>query len=360
MAYIVGIRTCKPDHVFTSTSLEEIEKKYASEKNHEAISKIYQSHPDLTKSLALSSDQIVELQTEKVDKRMDLGISLATRYVTETVTQLVESCKVKISDIGHIVVVTNVLLRAPGIDLELINALNINKDVDRTNINMVGCAAGIMALNASYNHCRLYNSLNLIVCVEFNSVHWKPSSNRADTITNFLFGDGIAAVLVNNNTNVSMTKDHKYLEISQHVSYMSSRTSNGIRLLVGETVRVVLDKELPTLLSIILKEWAVLFQKKTNVDPNEVDFWIIHPGGTRIIDAVTSSFNVPVIDSDIARRIFTENANITSCGIFYVLEQKLKCINRGVGIALSFAPGVAVDSVLLNFGADVVDNATSL
>jgi len=279
--------------------------------------------------------------------------------LVEAVTDLVNSCKVKISDIAHIVVVTNVLLRAPGIDLELINALNLNKDVDRTNINMVGCAAGIMALNASYNHCRLYNSLNLVVCVEFNSVHWKPSANRADLIANFLFGDGIAAVLVNNN-NVGMTKDHKYLEISQHVSYMSSRTSNGIRLLVGETVKVVLDKELPSLLSNILKEWAKVFQKKTNVDPNQVDFWIIHPGGTRIIEAVTSTFNVPVIDSEIAHQIFTENANITSCGIFYVLEQKLKCINRGVGIALSFAPGVAVDSVLLNFSADVVDSATSL
>src|SRR6185437_7951648 len=99
--------------------------------------------------------------------------------------------------ITHIITVTCTGLFAPGLDIELIRYLGLNTNIERSSINFMGCNAAILALkNADYICKSNPNATVLIVCTELCTLHFQKKYNDDYLLSNMLFGDGCAAVLV--------------------------------------------------------------------------------------------------------------------------------------------------------------------
>ena len=81
---------------------------------------------------------------------------------------------VKVDDITHLVVVSCTGMYAPGLDIDLVHALKLRTDVQRTCINFMGCYAAFNALKLADSFC--YGSADakvLIVCTELCSIHFE-------------------------------------------------------------------------------------------------------------------------------------------------------------------------------------------
>jgi len=88
-------------------------------------------------------------------------------------------------------------MSAPGLDLELLELLDLPATTFRTSVNFMGCYAALHALKMADAFCKADKEANvLIVCTELCTLHFQ-KENTIDNITSsMLFSDGAAAVLV--------------------------------------------------------------------------------------------------------------------------------------------------------------------
>ena len=112
----------------------------------------------------------------------------------------IQNCLKNQADLGeitHLITVTCTGLSAPGLDLQLMELLNLPKNIFRTSVNFMGCYAAIHALKIADSLCRSdpYAKV-LIVCTELCTLHFQQQATTDNITSSLLFGDGSAAVLI--------------------------------------------------------------------------------------------------------------------------------------------------------------------
>ena len=102
-----------------------------------------------------------------------------------------------LSEVTHLITVSCTGLYAPGLDIELVTALNLNRSVERLSINFMGCYAAFNAIKAANAFCALSSKNKvLIVCTELCSLHFQRATTDDNLLANALFADGSAALIV--------------------------------------------------------------------------------------------------------------------------------------------------------------------
>src|SRR3982750_1161818 len=77
-------------------------------------------------------------------------------------------------EITHLITVTCTGLSAPGLDLQLMELLDLPKNIFRTSINFMGCYAAIHALKLADSICKADEEAQvLIVCTELCTLHFQ-------------------------------------------------------------------------------------------------------------------------------------------------------------------------------------------
>ena len=101
------------------------------------------------------------------------------------------------SAITHLVTFSCTGMFAPGLDVQLVEKMGLERNIERTCINFMGCYAGINALKTAYHIARSQpESVVLLAGVELCSLHYHKSVKQNQVIANALFGDGAAAAIV--------------------------------------------------------------------------------------------------------------------------------------------------------------------
>jgi alpha-pyrone synthase len=187
------------------------------------------------------------------------------------------------SGITHLIVASCTGMYAPGLDIEIIEELGLDHSIERTSIQFMGCYAAFNAIKSADYICRAdENAVVLVVCIELCSIHFQKTSSKDQLVSNALFGDGAAAVLISGKPNTGpnlaldsfkcMLAPDSKKEMAWHISdfgfemtlssYVPAVIKSGIKALAGQLVHAGMDEEMP------------------------VDFYAIHPGGRRILERI--------------------------------------------------------------------------
>src|SRR6185369_4351256 len=103
----------------------------------------------------------------------------------------------KTQEITHLITVSCTGMYAPGLDIDLVMALQLPTSTERICINFMGCYAAINALKVADSICTANNEAKvLIVCTELCSIHFQKDFTEDNILANALFADGSAAMLV--------------------------------------------------------------------------------------------------------------------------------------------------------------------
>ncbi|CAM9227808.1 unnamed protein product [Discosporangium mesarthrocarpum] len=93
-----------------------------------------------------------------------------------------------------------------------------------------------------------------------------------------------------------------------------------------------------------------------NLQPHNVDFWAIHPGGHRIVEETRKSLGLEHKDTEESWGVLRDYGNMVSATVLFVLaramakHEKLRRNNLGGLqhiVALSFSAGVTIEGLLL-------------
>ncbi|MBK6267136.1 type III polyketide synthase [Marivirga sp. S37H4] len=244
----------------------------------------------------------------------------------------------------HLITVSCTGMFAPGLDIQLIKKLGLNKDIERTSIQFMGCFAAFNALKSAYHICRSEpHSKVLILCVELCTLHFQSTFNEDNLLANTLFGDGAAAVVVSNDAAgapysiegfQSVVDGDSEQEMAWHIGNL------GFEMKLSSYVPDVIEKNIAWLSERLMKKFQLLLE--------DIDYYAIHPGGKRILAAVEKGLGLPKSVNDIANEVLENFGNMSSPTVLFVLDKLGERINPGKKVlSFAFGPGLTMESMLL-------------
>ncbi|MEO6327760.1 MAG: type III polyketide synthase [Ginsengibacter sp.] len=267
--------------------------------------------------------------------------------------QAIEKCiegKINKDEITHLITVSCTGMTAPGLDLQVMEAMNLPKNIFRTSVNFMGCYAAIHALKLADALCNGDNNAKiLIVCTELCTLHFQ-QENTIDNITSsLLFGDGAAAVLVTNDENKSygLHINSFYSEVSfkgkKDMSWKLS--SSGFLMTLSGYVADLIEQDFNGLLENALKQSAL--------NKADISHWCIHPGGKKILTSIQKSTGISEESLHYSYDVLRDYGNMSSPTILFVLKQimdelKNNSTHKSNILGAAFGPGLTMETFILS------------
>ncbi len=255
-----------------------------------------------------------------------------------------------LSSITHLITVSCTGMYAPGIDIQLIQALNLPTDIQRTAINFMGCYAAFNALKSAYHVIKSEpHAKVLIVAVELCSLHFQKAKDEDTLLANALFGDGAAAVLLSSQVSeqkASLSIENFYSDLAfDGIQEMAWRINDtGFEMRLSAKIPAIIQANITILIQRLLN--------KLSLSTDQVSHFAIHPGGRRILRIIEQELNISKADNRFAYEILKEYGNMSSPTVLFVMQkilQNLTTLDHGNHmLSLAFGPGLTLESMLLN------------
>jgi len=251
--------------------------------------------------------------------------------------------------ITHLITVSCTGMYAPGVDIDLVTKLNLNRRTERTCINFMGCYGAINALKTADYICRAdANAKVLVVSVELCTLHFQKTNTLDNWVANSLFSDGAAAVLVENenyrsNKGPALLLKNFYSEfIPEAADDMGWYVGNyGFEMKLTSKVSKHIKKHIKPLTQRVLQNAGLSFE--------QIDSFAIHPGGRSILEATEEAINISKNGNKFSYDTLKEFGNMSSATILFVLQKILSSDTQNGKMILSFAfgPGLTVEGMIL-------------
>lgn len=279
-----------------------------------------------------------------VEERLALYDEHATALSVEAITKAIDGI-VTPDQITHLITVSCTGLSAPGLDLTIAEALQLNTTVFRTSVNFMGCYAAIHALKLAKMICDSTPLANvIIVATELCTLHFQNEYSLDNAASSLLFADGSAAVLISNKleSDHSISLDTFFSQIAfkgkNDMSWQIS--SKGFLMTLSSYVPQLIEEDIATLVQNALDE--------SGLTKNDITHWCIHPGGKRILDVIQAQLQLTDADLSCSRKVLAAYGNLSSASILFVLKEILQHVNGKPAnvFGVAFGPGLTMETFI--------------
>jgi predicted naringenin-chalcone synthase len=249
--------------------------------------------------------------------------------------------------ITHLITVSCTGMSAPGLDLELLELLDLPVTTFRTSINFMGCYAAIHALKIADAFCKADKKANiLIVCTELCTLHFQKRPTIDNLTSSLLFGDGAAAVLISGDDEQGGLKpEHFFSTIAlrgkQDMAWELS--SSGFQMKLSGYVADLIEEDFNKLVCDALQA--------AGIRKEEITHWCIHPGGKKILEAVHKSLGFTNGQLQHSYDVLKDYGNMSSATVLFVLKDIMNAIDNEQPakiLGAAFGPGLTMETFILS------------
>ncbi len=251
-------------------------------------------------------------------------------------------------NITHIITVSCTGMYAPGIDIEIIAALQLNTHIQRTAINFMGCYGAFNGLKMADTICKADAKAKvLLVCVELCTLHFQKKMDEDFLLSNALFADGAAAVLVEAQAN----ENTKALALKSFFCDLYFEGKQDMAWQVGDLgFEMTLTSYIPKLVKAGIKALIDKLLQNVGLNAHEISLYAMHPGGKAILEAIEKALEISEEENKYAYSVLKNYGNMSSCTVLFVLEEILKDSKNQKGqniLSCAFGPGLTLESMVL-------------
>jgi predicted naringenin-chalcone synthase len=254
-------------------------------------------------------------------------------------------------EIGTVFSASLYSLGCPTLAHRLIEHYGMDPATDKYHITGVGCASAVPLLRlASQTLPEHPGRHTLVVAAESMSstlMRATPDDPRAKTVGSAIFGDGCAAVLLSGEGEAEGPRI-----LASQVHQIGGSLGAVSLSLSPEDSHLHLARELPDLAAAGLGELVASFLARNRIARSEIDHWMVHPGGRRIIECVQDALSLSREDVAVSWEALAEHGNIGTPSILYVLRSTMQTRRPRAGergLMVTIGPGVSVGLMLLQF-----------
>lgn len=254
-------------------------------------------------------------------------------------------------EITHLIVVSCTGMYAPGIDIELVSELNLSPHVQRSCINFMGCYAAFNAFKVADSIIGADAQARvLMVCTELCTIHFQKENNEDNLLSNALFADGSAAVLLSG----QVTPGAYQLELEQFHCDLATEGKQEMAWQIGNFgFEMKLSSYVPDIIRQGIRRLTRQLLERLQDKSAELrpDYYAIHPGGKRILEVIEEQLELSKEDNCHAYKVLQQYGNMSSPTVLFVLKKILNKITLADHdkriLSFAFGPGLTMESMLL-------------
>jgi predicted naringenin-chalcone synthase len=214
--------------------------------------------------------------TEDIDQlaaRFEVG---SVALAVEAVRRCLDRGNTAVSEVDFLVTTTCTGRLVPSLDAHLMRALGMR--VQRVHVGDTGCASAVVALQQAFNYLRTFPGRRaLVVAAELCSTTYTVDGSLETAVANAIFADGAAALLLGTDGEGISLVGHGTLVRSEYLDRM------GFTFPRGQT-RIRLSKDVRRIAPLMMEELAARLLKDHNLRKEEVQFWVLHSAGRRVLE----------------------------------------------------------------------------
>lgn len=316
-----------------------------------------------TRHMALPLDDYAKI--DSFGAANDVFIEVAGDLGAEAVRGALRTAGLRPEDVDLLMFTSVTGVAAPSVDARLVGRLGLRPDVKRLPIFGLGCVAGAAGVARLHDYLRGWpEQVAVLLSVELCSLTFqRGDASMANLVASGLFGDGAAAVVAVGERfparpvgaaapgaecppaagpSVVATRSRMYPDTGHVMGWA----------VTGTGFRVVLDPSVPDLVRRFLAVDVRDFLAEHGLTPDDITGWVCHPGGPKVLDAVSEALALPEGALDVTWRSLAEVGNLSSSSVLHVLRDTLaRCAPEpgSPGLMIAMGPGFCCELVLLRW-----------
>lgn len=222
------------------------------------------------------------------------------------------------NEIDSIVVVSTTGIATPSLDALLMERMRLRPTVSRLPIFGLGCAGGAIGLARAATLARENpKALVLFLVVELCALCFRRDDfSKSNIVATALFGDGAAAALL------SCAGDGPRITGNGEYTWPESLDVMGWDV-CGDGLKALFSRDIPELVTTRLHDVVTEFLARYGLGLGDVDRFVCHPGGAKVLDALESAFELAPGTLGDARAVLREYGNMSAATVLFVLERTL-------------------------------------
>jgi predicted naringenin-chalcone synthase len=265
--------------------------------------------------------------------------------------QAVDRLRIDPLEIGTVVTATLYSLGGPTLAHRLVDHYAMDPATDKYHVLGVGCASAVPLMRLVGQSMRDHpGRKGLIVAAESMAGILMRASDedpRAKVIGSSIFGDGCAAVLLDDDP---CAEGPAILASKVH---QIGSTLGAVKLqFAAQDSYLHLDRDLPDQAGAGLQELVEDFLDAQGLTRGAIDHWLVHPGGRRIIESVQGALELSREQVAVSYDVLANHGNVGTPSILYVLARTIAQRSPRAGergLMVTIGPGITVGLMLLRW-----------
>ncbi len=320
--------------------------------DEEVLARVFRHAGIEERYLALPIEDYADLGG--LERRNERFVEVALDLGERAIRGALDDAGLAADQIGEVVTTCTTGLAVPSLEARLMNRIEFAADARRVPLFGLGCAGGAAGLARVADFLRGFpDQAALLLSVELCSLTFqKEDASTANIIGTGLFGDAAAAVLL-------VGPEHPLARGASGPAVLATRSAffaDTERIMGWDVVdtgfKLVLSPEIPTLAREQLPELVDSFLTEEGLGLDDIDVWVPHPGGPKVLDAVEESLELEHDAIEPARRNLAEVGNVSSASVLILLDQYRRDLRPppgSRGLLFAFGPAFCAEILLLEW-----------
>lgn len=350
---IAGTGTGAPAHVYSQQQMIALIRELlaAPELSGEAVEQMFVKVGVDRRHLALPAEAYREL--DGLASRCRAWIEVATQLGEQVVRAALRDADLDPAAVALLVTTTVTGVAVPSLDARLMNMIGFAPTLKRVPLFGLGCVGGAAGIARVADYLRGYpDQAAMLLSVELCSLTLqRDDASTANLIATGLFGDGAAAVLLAGAAHPLARRARPSVLDSRAVFFPDSErlmgwdvVDTGFKIVLGPGVPELVERELPRLVDPFLAAHGL--------DRDDIDAWIAHPGGPKVIRAVQRALGLDDRQVEATREGLARFGNLSSASVLFLLDEfrrRRQPEPGSYGLLFALGPAFCAEVVLLRW-----------
>jgi alkylresorcinol/alkylpyrone synthase len=280
-------------------------------------------------------------------ERTEAYLQGASDLFVESASAALDEAQLRAADVDIIVTVSSTGIATPSLEARATTTMGFRPDAVRIPVFGLGCAGGASGLAlAARLAAASPGAVVLFVAVELCTLAVRLENlTKADIVAAALFGDGAAACVLRAGEggfcHVEGSAEHTWPNTLDIMGWQVDDHGLG----------VIFARAIPPFVKANLEPAMVGMLARQGLSPGDVDRFICHPGGRKVIEALESALPIGQGDLDHERAVLAEHGNMSSPTVLFVLDRARRAGLPRRSALLAMGPGFTSSTVTLRAAA---------